>query len=95
MEISNNGSNVEIEGNIKSLKDFQDIKRLLDNISNPGDFLSIHIKNSISITSSVIGYFVKLINKDKVNISINVGDKRLFNLFDDLNLISLFHVKKV
>ncbi len=95
MEISNNGSNVEIQGNVKSLNDFQKIKNLVDSIASPGNHLAINMQNSISITSSVIGYLVKLVNKDKISISINVGDQRLYDLFDDLNLLSLFHVKKV
>ncbi len=93
MKISNTGNAVTIEGNIKSIKDFQDIKNLLDDISTKSKKLSIKIIDSISITSSVIGYFTKLIYKDSINLSLSIGDKRLYDLLDELNLVSLFSVK--
>ena len=54
----------------------------------------IEIKDSISITSSIIGYFTKLVQKEGIDLSIKVGDESLMELFDDLNLVSLFKVRK-
>jgi hypothetical protein len=67
----------------------------LDTLSKTHKTIIINMLDSISITSSVIGYLNKLILKDKINLSINVGSSILKELFDDLNLTSLFHVKKV
>jgi len=94
MEITNVGSKVTIQGNIKSVGDHQKIKNLLDSVSQDSTSITIDLKDSISITSSVIGYLIKLIHKDNINISMKVGDIRLYDLLDDLNLISTFNAKK-
>lgn len=94
MKISNAGSVVTIEGNIKNISDFQKIKTCLDNIAQNSASIKIKIVDSISITSSVIGYLTKLIHKDKINISIDIGDLKLYELLDELGLILLFDVKR-
>lgn len=93
MNISSNGNRVTIEGNIKSVSDFQMIKSTVDNVN--GSDIYLIIKDSFSITSSVIGYLNKLIHKDGVTIHMSVNDARLYDLLNDLNLISLFNVTKV
>lgn len=94
MEISRIGSSLTIDGNIKSIRDFQEIKKVLDDIISNNSSVNLNIPNSISITSSVIGYLTKLIYKDKIHLSVKIGDVRLFNLLKELNLISLFNVTK-
>ena len=95
MEISLSGSTATITGNIKSVSDYQKIKSTLDSFIANGNNVTLKIKDSISITSSVIGYFNKLILKDKVKFSLHVGNAQLMELLDELNLISVFHVQKV
>lgn len=46
------------------------------------------------MTSSVIGFFIKVIFQDKVSIHVYVKDDRLYSLLEDLNLIETFKVKK-
>lgn len=94
MQISNNGSTLTIEGNIKSVDDFQLIKSHLDTLSKQHTSIVIYIPDSLSITSSVIGYFMKLIHKEGINLSLKVGDDRLIKLLNDLSLISEFNVTK-
>ena len=93
MKISVSGNVVTISGNIKSISDYQDIKNLLDTLENKN--VVINIKDSISITSSVIGYLNKLVLKDKVRIQMNIGNEQLMKLLEDLNLVSVFNAKKV
>jgi len=93
MKISVSGNVVTISGNIKSISDYQDIKNLLDALENKN--VVINIKDSISITSSVIGYLNKLVLKDKVRIQMNIGNEQLMKLLEDLNLVSVFNAKKV
>lgn len=95
MEISTTSNVAIIRGNIKSVNDYQNIKAAIDAIVERHQTLVIEIKDSISITSSIIGYFTKLVQKEGVDMSIKVGDVSLMELFDDLNLIRLFKVKKV
>jgi len=95
MEITTTSNIVTISGNIKSISDYQQIKEKLDSLAVTYQSIIIEIKDSISITSSVIGYFTKLVQKKGIDVSIKVGDASLMELFDDLNLVSLFKVKKI
>jgi len=95
MEISTSSNTVTINGNIKSVNNFQIIKHNLDNIISKNQSITVNIVDSLSMTSSVIGYFNKLILGDNINIQMKIGNKQLFELLDDLNLISTFNVRKV
>jgi len=95
MNISSSSNSVNISGNIKSINDFQAIKTTIDSLKTSHESLIIHIKDSISITSSVIGYFNKIILKDGIELSLQVGNEQLVELFDDLNLSTLFNVRKI
>ncbi len=95
MNISTSSNRVTIDGNIKSIGDFQSIKNSVDSLVASNKSIVIDIKNSLSLTSAVIGYFNKLILKDKISVQVNVGDKQLYELLDDLNLTSVFNLKKV
>lgn len=88
-------SSVEIKGNIKSLDDYNEIKRVSQSLVSKGaDSVNYEILDSFSMVSSVIGYFIKLINIDGVHVSMNVYDERLYALMDQLNLVHLFNVHK-
>ena len=90
MEISVSANSVVITGNIKTVNDYRQIKESLDNLTQNHKHIIITIQDSISITSSVIGYLNKLVLKDNIDIEIKVGDAQLMELFEDLNLVSLF-----
>lgn len=93
MEITSSNNTINITGNIKSVSDYQEIKSKVDSLSQHNSSLIINIENSLSMTSSVIGYFNKLILKDKVNVTMNIGNKQLIELLQDLNLVSTFNVR--
>ena len=94
MDIISNSNTITIIGNIKKISDFQDIKNKIEPIVQKSQNLTINIKDSISLTSTIIGYLNKLVLKDGINIQIIVGDTGLYELLEDLNLISTFRVKK-
>ena len=94
MDISVSGNIVTLKGNIKSIQDYQEIKATIDEMIKTQKSILLHIVDSISIISSVIGYLNKIVLKDNIDLSITVGDEQLMELFEDLNLVSLFHVKK-
>jgi len=94
MDISVTSNIVTISGNIKSVTDYQRIKDTIDSLIATHKSIIIEIKDSISITSSIIGFFTKLVQKEGIDLSIKVGDESLMELFDDLNLVSLFKVRK-
>jgi len=94
MNISKASNIVTITGNIKSVHDYQKIKESIDSLIASNKTIIINIQDSISITSSVIGYFTKLVQKEGIDVSLKVGDASLMELFDDLNLVTLFKVRK-
>ena len=94
MDITTSGNSVIITGNIKTIGDYQTIKDTLEKLVGSSNNITIIIKDSISITSSVIGYLTKLVQKDNVDIQIRVGDANLYELFDEINLVQLFRVSR-
>ena len=94
MEISVTSNIITVTGNIKTLSDYQMIKDRVDSVVQNNGSVEIKIVDSISITSSVIGYFNKLVLKDKIDLSIVVGNAQLKELFDELDLTRLFKVRK-
>ncbi|WP_297485834.1 hypothetical protein [Sulfurimonas sp.] len=94
MDIVTSGNSVTITGNIKTIGDYQTIKDTLEELVASSKNITIIIKDSISITSSVIGYLTKLVQKDNIDIQIRVGDANLYELFDEINLVQLFKVSR-
>ena len=85
-----------IKGNIKTITDYEDIKRAIkDQMGRGIKDIDVKIEDSFSITSSVVGFFLKVINKDKINLKILVKDDRLYKILRDLNLLELFKVSKL
>ncbi len=94
MEITSSSNIVSITGNIKSISHFSEIKNLIDGVATQHKNIVINIKDSLSITSSVIGYFNKLVLKDNINIEMRIGNAQLMHLINDLNLTSTFKARK-
>lgn len=94
MEITSSSNTINISGNIKSINDFSEIKNLIDSVVTQHKSVTINIIDSLSITSSVIGYFNKLILKDNINIDMRIGNDQLMHLLSDLNLASTFKARK-
>ena len=94
MDIVTSGNSVTITGNIKTIGDYQTIKDTLEKVVATSKNITIIIKDSISITSSVIGYLTKLVQKDNIDLQIRVGDTNLYELFDEINLVQLFKVSR-
>jgi len=94
MELDVIGNKIIVKGNVKSIKDFTNIKKAIDPIILHDKYIIIDLVDSISLTSSVIGYLSKLVNIDGVKIEMYVGDKGLYELLDDLGLIDIFKVKR-
>ena len=95
MEIQRQGSEIVITGNIKNTSDYQSIKDNVNALVQSGaKSIIVKTPESFSMTSSVIGFFIKVIFQDKVSIHVYLKDDRLYSLLEDLNLIETFKVKK-
>jgi len=96
MELRRSGYTLDITGNIKTMQDFESIKDEVNAILSTGvKEVKINIIDSISITSSVIGYLVKIVKLNDIRLIVNVKDEDLYELLSDLDLLSLFNVHKI
>ena len=96
MTITRDNSLLTIKGNIKSVSDYTEIQgHLQSSIANGSDSITIKVTDSISITSSVIGIFLKVIKKDGIALSLQVGNKHLYDLLNELNLLAVFNVRQI
>lgn len=95
MEIRTSANKIIINGNIKSISDFQNIKTEVDAVAVAHRDITIEIVDSLSITSSVIGYLNKLILKDGIAIHLKSDSPQLLDLLDDLGLTSTFKATRI
>ena len=98
MEVASSHNTVTINGNIKSVSHYHEIKTEIENILDKFSdtkTIKIHLLDSIAITSSVIGFFCKLVNIDGVSLHLHVNDESLYDLLDDLNMVTLLNVQKI
>jgi len=96
MEIKTSQNNILIEGNIKNVEHYHSITSAVDTLlQSASDEIRIYILDSISITSSVIGYLCKIIKSNHISFSLYVADENLHNLLDELNLTTLLNVTKI
>ena len=93
MDIKQTGNMIEVDGVIKTINDSQMLVNAIKDAARNGSVV-IKINDSFSLPSTVIGELLKL--KDNgVNISLEVKDEILYELLDDLNLVSAFNVRKL
>ena len=93
MIISSKQNIITISGNIKSVAHHHAIAQEIDKTREEFNLIKIHLLDSISITSSVIGYLCKLVNLGH-NIELYVADRDLHTLLDDLNLLQTLKVQQ-
>lgn len=100
MEITTrtNGQSVDIfiSGIIKTISDGQSIKEAVARVfaQDSQQLIHIHIKDSFIITSSVIGFLIKSIKIDKMELSVYVYSNELYTMLEDMNLIESMNVRK-
>ena len=95
MKIKTAQSRIIITENIKSIADFQAIKIAVDSAIESSQYLTIEILDSISITSSVIGYFNMLVHTKNIDLHLHVKNPKLIALLEDLTLVKAFNAKQV
>jgi len=95
MQVERSSNILKIDGNIKSVKDYQEIKSITDTLVQEHKSITVIIEDSLSITSSVIGYFNKIVLKDSIDLNMRIGDAKLMELLADLNLTSVFKATRI
>jgi hypothetical protein len=86
---------IKIKGVVKSIVDSQQIKDTVESVTHNSNNLTIEFIDSFALTSTVIGYLIKKVQADNLNLNIIVHNDQLFELFDMLSLTVLFNVKKI
>jgi hypothetical protein len=97
MQIEKSGANeFAISGNIKSIEDGTAIKDAINACKKEGATgVLLRVQDSFSMTSTVIGFLMKLVNIDTFRVSLVVGDPRLYQLLDELSLVQAFNVRLI
>jgi len=93
MDIRQSGNIIEVDGVIKTINDSQMLVSAIKDASRNGSVV-IKINDSFSLPSTVIGELLK-IKDNGVNVTLEVKDEILYELLDDLNLVSAFNVRKI
>jgi hypothetical protein len=89
-------TDIIISGNIKSISDTDIIKSAIIRVWNKDESksLNICIDDSFIITSSVIGFLIKFIKKDRMPITLYVKNNELYEMLDDMNLVEALNVRR-
>lgn len=95
MEIETLQNKIIITENIKTVADFQQIKTAVDAVIAKSKYIIIEIVDSISITSSVIGYFNMIVHVKNVDLNMHIKNPKLIVLLEDLSLIKTFKAKQI
>jgi hypothetical protein len=95
MEVLSSSNIVTIKGNIKNISDLSDIRSVIEDVRVRFTSIVINIEDSISITSSVIGYLNKIVLKDGIGLEMNIGSKQLLELLSELNLAKTFNIRPI
>lgn len=87
---------LRVRGQVQNISDYAIMREKVVNLMNEGKKeLKIIFEESHAITSSVIGFLLKIAQKDKVNIHIVAKNEDLYLLFEILGLIDIFKVTKL
>jgi hypothetical protein len=87
---------VVVTGTIKTVSDTQAIKDavLKAHTSHIDVPIRLLLQDSFIITSSLIGFLIKVIKMDHYALIVEVGSLELYEMLEDMNLIEIMNVRK-
>jgi len=80
-----------VEGHITGVTEVLEIKTALANLNI--EILEIIVRDAYVIPSALIGYLVKLVQKDGIKVVFRAEQDSLKTLISDLNLNAVFEVR--
>ncbi len=96
MELNKNGTEVIVTGNVKTIDDSMALRDEIQQLVDGGaSAITLRFQDSFALPSAVIGYLMKLVNRDRVRLTLLTGDQRLYVLLDDLQLLETFGVRQI
>lgn len=82
-----------IKGDVKKESHYLEIKEQLNALLKAGaQEVVLKIIHATIVSSSVIGYFLKLVRHDKIALKVEVSEETLFYLFYDFSLLKILNV---
>ncbi len=82
---------LSVSGIIKTIDDSMALREAVQKLHDGGaSTITLRIEESFALPSAVIGYLMKLVNRDKVRLTLLAGDPRLCELLEELQLIATF-----
>ncbi|MCS7214613.1 MAG: hypothetical protein RMI30_00470 [Thermodesulfovibrio sp.] len=95
IEVSVSNNLIRIYGQVQNIADYALIReKIVEMISNNFRDIKIVFEESNAVTSSIIGFLLKVTQKDKINIHVVAKNEDLYLLFEILGLIDIFKVTK-
>ncbi|MFP4332691.1 MAG: hypothetical protein ACOCP1_00195 [Campylobacterales bacterium] len=85
---------LELDGIIKSFDEISEFKSALSSGLEDAQSVEIHIKNSDTISSALIGLMIKSIFTSKKPISVVVYSKKLLETMNRLNLMDTLKIRR-
>jgi len=94
--VVNKDSTISIFGSIKTEKSYSELKEfMLDKIENGAKSFDFNLKNCYDLNSRILGFFLKLIEKDSITITIKSKSEEIHNILRNLALLETFNIKKM
>ena len=88
-------THIIINGVVKTFTDTQELKDLIDAITQESTTITLEFMDAYSLVSSIIGYLNKKIHDNGIMVTVKVHQDELYELMDMLALISTLNVQKV
>ncbi len=91
--ITTSGNDIMVGGDVINITDYRLIKESVMNVlGNNGKYVHLIFTDAESLTSSVIGFLLKLVQKDNVELKVSVRKSNLYSLMEILGLVKIFNV---
>ncbi|MCX8083676.1 MAG: hypothetical protein N3C60_02010 [Calditerrivibrio sp.] len=85
---------ISIKGDVSTIEDYARIRDSINELIGNGAIdIVVDFEDSKTIMSSLLGFFMKLINHDKVKVRIRVGSNELYKSLKTMHLIDLFDIR--
>lgn len=95
VSVTTTNSKVIVRGDVVSIGDYWLIKKKVTNlVENGRKKIVVVFRDAKFIGSSVVGFFLKLILKDKISLKIKANDPQFYHFMEILGLTEVFQMKK-
>lgn len=96
MQIDIEGNAISVTGSVAKYEDYELIRNAASEIlKTSGKKLNIVFTDALTVNSALIGFMIKTVKVDNVDLQISVGNYKLYDLFKLLSLIDQLKVKKL